>query len=145
MDSITFGAKVGLMDVWSNNRLLKEVCENRVHIDTAQEVEFVDGFVRPEDLEDVATRRQLEDFDFDFDSYEGLCPQCIQAGGNRYWLVGRYIVARIAEMDSPFGFIPESFHAHDYKSPQLAKLAFDKLQTAAPVITELSRQESDND
>lgn len=134
--------KVGLLEVWRDNSLLRDLDAGHFDLDPELPDDYMPGFVEKSDLEPGPRRDFLEEYGFKFDVCVNFHPPHCVILGSDFWLVGRYIVARISEIDSTHHFVPEAFKVNTFASKEESKKAFDQLCSVAPLIEEMTRDES---
>ena len=133
--------KVSLLEVWRDNTLLRDLDAGHFDLDPKLPDDYIPGFVEESDLVPGLERDFLVDYGFKFDAYVNFHPPHFAILGSDFWLVGRYIIARISEIDSAHHFVPEGFKINTFDSREEAKEAFGQIQATAPLIEKLTQDD----
>lgn len=131
--------KVGFLDAWRDNTLLRGIDAGEFELDTEIPAGFIPGFVEEADLEPGPERDFLEEFGFRFDAYVGFHPPHCAFLGADFWQVGRYIVVRTSEIDSAYHFVPEGIKINVFVSKEEAKEAFEQISSIALLVNRMTQ------
>jgi hypothetical protein len=128
-----------LRDVYLDNTLLCELDDGCHTLNTdanANEFYFC-WFPEVKDFCSDVDCDGLEEEGYRFERFQGFFPPKVVIHGTSFWLVGRYIICSVTEIDAVGGFIPEGVKIIEF--PELAQVqaAFAKLVGAEQLIKRL--------